>query len=149
MQILAFMNKNLKAGALTELKCQTFLIENDFIISKPILDNARYDLVLDYNNKFYRIQIKTARQGETEETFVFNCKSQHSIAGGNKIMKYSPDEIDFFMTEYQGEFYLVPCDKIRAQFTMRLSDKFKRVNNLNNVNWAKDYKALDVIKTLH
>ena len=55
------MNENLKKGAITELKCQMFLIENDFIISKPILDNARYDLILDYNNKIYRIQIKTSR----------------------------------------------------------------------------------------
>ena len=44
------MDINLKNGALTELKCQMFLIEQNCIVSKPILDNARYDLLIDINN---------------------------------------------------------------------------------------------------
>ena len=105
------MNENLKKGAVTELKCQMFLIENDFIISKPVLDNARYDLILDYNNKMYRIQIKTSRWSIENETIVFSCKSTHSISNGNKIMKYTPDEIDFYMTEWENQFYLIPVKK--------------------------------------
>lgn len=142
------MNENLKSGALTELKCQMFLIENDFIISKPILDNARYDLILDYNNKLYRIQIKTSRWSIEGETIVFNCKSQHSIANGNKIMKYSPDEIDFFMTTWENEFYLIPCLKEQAQFTLRLSDPRGNAKFVKDLHWGKDYLALEVIKTL-
>ena len=41
-------------GELTELKCQMFCLERGFIVSKPIVDNGRYDLLLDYNNKFYQ-----------------------------------------------------------------------------------------------
>lgn len=142
------MNKNLKTGAITELKCQMFLVENDFIVSKPILDNARYDLVLDYLGRFYRIQVKTSRWNTENETFVFSCKSQHAKADGNKIMKYNPDEIDFFMTEWEGEFYLIPCEKESAQFTLRLSDPNNNARFVKNVHWAKDYLALEVIKAL-
>ena len=142
------MNKNLKSGALTELKCQMFLIEHDFIVSKPILDNARYDLILDYNNKLYRIQIKTSRWSVEGETIVFNCKSQHSNATGNKIMKYSPDEIDFFMTTWEDEFYLIPCLKEQVQFTLRLHDPKGNSRFVKDLHWGKDYLALEVIKTL-
>lgn len=141
------MNVNLKQGALTELKCQMFLIEHDCIVSKPLIDNARYDLLLDKNNKIYRIQIKTSRWNLEGETIVFNCKSQHSVANGNKIMKYSPDEIDFFMTEWEDKFYLIPCIEERVQFTLRLLDS-PNTKFIKNINWAKDYLAEEVLKTL-
>lgn len=142
------MNENLKSGALTEMKCQMFLIEKDFIVSKPILDNARYDLLLDYNNKIYRIQIKTSRWNIENETIIFSCKSQHSISGGNKIMKYSPEEIDFFMTEWNNNFYLIPCEKESVQFTLRIADPNGNAKFVKNVHWTKDYLTKKVIKTL-
>ena len=142
------MNENLKKGAITELKCQMHLIENDFIISKPVLDNARYDLLLDYNNKIYRIQIKTSRWNVEGETIVFNGKSQHSIAEGNKIMKYSPNEIDYFMTEWDNQFYLVKCEKEQSQYTLRLADPKGTSKFIKNVHWAKDYLFEEVIKAL-
>ena len=142
------MNENLKIGALTELKCQMHLIQLDCIVSKPILDNARYDLLLDYNNKIYRIQVKTSRWNKEGETIVFSCKSQHSNANGNKIMKYTPDEIDYFMTEWNGQFYLIPCETTSAQFTLRLCDPNNNARFVKNVHWAKDFLAEEVIKTL-
>ena len=132
-------------GELTELKCQMFCLERGFIVSKPIVDNARYDLLLDYNNKFYRIQIKTSRwMSEEHEGIVFNCKSQRSVAGGNKIMKYTPEEVDFFMTEFEGEFYLIPCE--RAKSEMRLRFKPTKNHQDDKATFAKDFKFEEVIQ---
>ena len=132
-------------GELTELKCQMFCLERGFIVSKPIVDNARYDLLLDYNNKFYRIQIKTSRwMSEEHEGIVFNCKSQHSVAGGNKIMKYTPEEIDFFMTEFEGEFYLIPCEKAKSE--MRLRFKPTKNHQDDKATFAKDFRVEEVIQ---
>ena len=132
-------------GELTELKCQMFCLERGFIVSKPIVDNARYDLLLDYNNKFYRIQIKTSRwMSEEHEGIVFNCKSQHSVAGGNKIMKYTPEEVDFFMTEFEGEFYLIPCEKAKSE--MRLRFKPTKNHQDDKATFAKDFKFEEVIQ---
>lgn len=132
-------------GELTEMKCQLYCLENGYIISKPILDNARYDMILDYNGKLYRIQIKTSRwMSEEHEGIIFNCKSQHSISGGNKIMKYSPEEIDFFMTEFENEYYLIPCEKTKNEMRLR----FKPTKNGQDYKafFAKDYKFEEVIK---
>ena len=132
-------------GELTELKCQLYCLEKGYIVSKPILDNARYDMLLDYNGKFYRIQIKTSRwMSEEHEGIVFNCKSQHSVSGGNKIMKYTPEEIDFFMTEFENEYYLIPCD--RSKNEMRLRFKPTKNNQDHKAHFAKDYKFEEVIK---
>ena len=132
-------------GELTELKCQLYCLEQGYIVSKPIVDNARYDLLLDYNGKIYRIQIKTARwMSEEHEGIVFNCKSQHSISGGNKIMKYTPDEIDFFMTEFEDKYYLIPCDKSRVEMILRF--KQKKNHQDDKAYFAKDYVFEEVIK---
>ena len=132
-------------GELTEIKCQLYCLENGYIVSKPILDNARYDMILDYNGKLYRIQIKTSRwMSEEHEGIIFNCKSQHSISGGNKIMKYSPEEIDFFMTEFENEYYLIPCEKTKTE--MRLRFKPTKNGQDHKAYFAKDYKFEEVIK---
>ena len=103
-------------------------------------------LLLDYNNKFYRIQIKTSRwMSEDHEGIVFNCKSQHSVAGGNKIMKYTKDEIDFFMTEQEGIFYLYPApDEGLKEKTLRI--KPTKSGQIKNISFAKDFIFEEVIK---
>lgn len=140
------MEKNTRVtGELTELKCQMHCLEKGFIVSKPIIDNARYDMILEHHGKFFKIQIKTSRwMSEEHEGIIFNCKSQHSVSGGNKIMKYTPDEIDFFMTEFEDSFYLVPCDKPRNEIRLR----FKPTKNHqdNKAMFAKDYLFEEVIK---
>ena len=132
-------------GELTELKCQMYCIEQGFTVSKPVLDSARYDMLLDYNGKIYRIQIKTSRwMSDEHEGIIFNCKSQHSVSGGNKIMKYTPDEIDFFMTEFEGKFYLVPCKAAKSE--MRLRFKPTKNNQDHKACFARDYEFLEVIQ---
>ena len=142
------MDINLKNGALTELKCQMFLIEQNCIVSKPILDNARYDLLIDINNNIYKIQIKTSRWNKEGETIVFSCKSSHATSQGNKIMKYTPEEIDYFMTEWNNKFYLIPCQNEASQFTLRLCDPNNNARFVKNVHWAEDYKAEKILQTL-
>ena len=132
-------------GELTELKCQIHCLKQGFIVSKPIIDNARYDLILDHNGKFYRVQVKTSRwMSEEQEGIVFNAKSQYSTANGNKTTKYTSDEIDFFMTEFQGECYLIPCDKPRTEIKLRF--KPTKNNQDNRAMFAKDYLFEEVIK---
>ena len=42
-------------GNIVEQKCFLKCIEQGWIISKPLFDNARYDFLLDTGNKIYRI----------------------------------------------------------------------------------------------
>lgn len=99
-------------GAITEQKCFLKCLELGFTISKPIFDNARYDFILDTGKNILRIQVKTSRwKDEEKSAFSFNCYSQHSTGNGNKRMKYTDKEIDFFMTEKDNILYLYPVPK--------------------------------------
>lgn len=134
-------------GALTEQKCFLKCIEMGFTISKPIFDNARYDFILDTGKNLLKIQVKTSRWKDEEHTgFIFNCYSQHALTNGNnKVMKYTKDEIDFFMTEKEGIFYLYPAPE------QGIKEKTLRVlptksGQIKNISFAKDYIFEEVIK---
>lgn len=130
-------------GCLTEQKCFLKCLESGFMISKPLFDNARYDFILDTGTKLLRIQVKASAWNEDKTAFSFNGYSQHSIGDGNKRMKYTNKEIDYFMTEKDGVFYLYPAEEQGfVQKTLRISSK----QNQSNIKWAKDYEFSEVSK---
>lgn len=47
-----------KIGNLTELQCITRLYELGCSVSIPFGDSDKYDLIIDINDKLYKIQIK-------------------------------------------------------------------------------------------
>lgn len=133
-------------GALTEQRCFIKCIEMGFTVSKPIFDNARYDFILDTGKNLLRIQVKTSHwKDEEKSAFTFNCYSQHSLSNGNKVMKYTKKEIDFFMTEQDGVFYLYPApDQGIKEKTLRV--KPTKTGQTKNICFAKDYVFEEVIK---
>jgi len=134
-------------GALTEQKCFLKCIESGYTVSKPLFDNARYDFILDTGKNLLKIQVKTShwKNEEERDSFVFNCYSQHSLGNGNKIMKYTKEEIDFFMTEQDGIFYLYPAPEVGLkEKTLRV--KPTKTGQVKNICFAKDYIFEEVIK---
>lgn len=135
-------------GAMTEQKCFLKCIESGFIVSKPLFDNARYDFILDANGKLYRIQVKTSHwTDDTKAAFVFNGYSQHSVGNGNKRMKYTNQEIDYFMTEQDNIFYLYPANE-EGFVEKKLRIIPPKSGQVKNISFAKDYVFEEVIKNL-
>lgn len=133
-------------GVLTEQKCFLKCIEYGYIVSKPLFDNARYDFILDTGKNLLRIQVKTSHWKDQEHSaFIFNCYSQHSLGTGNKVMKYTKEEVDFFMTEKEGIFYLYPVpEEGLKEKTLRV--KPTKTGQVKNISFAKDFIFEEVIK---
>lgn len=93
-------------GQVTELKCQSYLIEHGFNVLIPLGNYLKYDLVIEKNNKFYRIQCKHATELETG----FRVRTRYDKRNNGKVYKetYTAEDIDYFMTEHKGKFYLFP-----------------------------------------
>lgn len=133
-------------GALTEQKCFVKCIEMGYSISKPLFDNERYDFILDTGKSLLKIQIKTSHWKDAEKSsFIFNCYSQHATSTGYKRMKYTKNEIDFFMTERDGIFYLYPAPEVGIkEKTLRVLPT--KSGQTKNISFAKDYVFEEVIK---
>ena len=127
-------------GQITELKCQTFLIERGFNILIPVGNYQKYDLVIEKNGKFYRIQCKHATGLETG----FRVRTRYDKRENGKVIKesYTKEDIDFFMTEYKGKFYIFP------PFGTNETTFWTVPTRLSTQKVAKDFLAEDILFSL-
>lgn len=106
----------------------------------PFGDNARYDLVADFNGKLQRIQIKYCGQQISEtNSIICPCVSSTNHTTNKHLSTYKND-IDYFC------FYIAAWDKLllvpisiignKKSICFRL-DKPK--NNQSNVNLVEDF----------
>lgn len=132
-------------GLITEYKCQLYLIENGFNVLMPIGNYQKYDLVIEKNGKFTRIQVKHASSQNDGESFLVRTK--YEVRNVDKIQrmekqKYTKEDTDYFMTEYDNQFYIFPVfDTVETKFWL------KEVRNTNQKK-ASDYLAEKVLQNL-
>lgn len=128
-------------GDITELKCQTFLIEKGWNVLIPIGNHQKYDLVIEKNNKFYRIQVKHAMPIENT-SFIVRTKYEVRDNGRTKKMTYSANDVDYFMTEFENNFYMFPVfGTVETRF-------WTIETKLTTQKQAKNFKAEDILKKL-
>ena len=110
------------------------------VVSKPLTNNARYDLIVEYNNKLYRVQVKTTaaiKDGKME----FATKTTNYTKGHWKSTSYTTDEIDVFFL-YCAEnnwcgLYIPQEGTITQSLTIRLEPP--KNNQRAGIRLASDY----------
>mgnify|MGYP005605508491 FL=1 len=128
-------------GDITELKCQAFLIEQGWNVLIPIGNHQKYDLVIEKNGKFYKIQVKHAMPVE-ETGFLVRTKYEVRDKGKTKKTTYSVEDVDYFMTEFKNKFYIFPVfGTVETKF-------WTVATKLSTQRQAKDFKAEDILSTL-
>lgn len=144
------MENTKKLGNLTELQCMTYLYGLGYSISIPFGNADKYDLILDIDNKLYKIQIKHSSEyvdsnGEIEY-IKFKCTWQSHNTTGYSRKKYQKNEVDFFATFYNGQCYLVPVSECSMEKILRI--KPPKNNQRKGISFLEDYTAEEVISKL-
>lgn len=106
------------------------------VVLQPFGDNQRYDLVIDRDGRFLRIQCKTGRLKNGVVQF-----STCSNAGGRKKKGYR-GQADFFAVfcpQNQG-VYLVPVDHVPNRSAHLRVDEMRKYGPKTAARWAKDYE---------
>lgn len=101
-------------------------------------------MVLDVNDKLYKIQVKTASLIENQKGIYISTCSYGRNRDGNNKKTYTPKEVDFFSTFYNNQCYLIP---IELCLSTGRTLYFERESNAT-ILCLKDYKAEDVIQKL-
>lgn len=125
-------------GLITELKCMTYLLEKGYNVLLPQGNYTKYDLVIEKNNKFYRIQCKHAIPDDNS----FRVRTWYGIRGTSVKQKYTENDCDYFMTEYNNQFYIFPIfgtTESKFWFSKQLH---------KNQNSAFDYEAESILSKL-
>lgn len=132
-------------GTVAELQVASKLLELGYIVSQPLVQDTKYDLIVDINHRLLRLQVKTSRRNVKNkgESIVFNCRSTTNNVRECKQKYYSPDDVDFFATCWDNEVFLIPVKECSAEKTLWLS---KPKNS--NRTYAYDYCADKVLKSI-
>ena len=144
------MRNSKEIGNLTELQCITRLYELGYSVSVPFGNANKYDLIIDVDDKLYKVQVKHGLEhidtlGEVDYIKI-RCTWQSHNYYGYSLKRYSENEIDFFATFYDGECYMIPiaeCSTVKI-----LHIKPPASGQRKGVSFIEDYKAQDIISKL-
>ena len=132
-------------GTITELQVATYLLSLNYIVSQPLVQDSKYDLIVDVNHQLIRLQVKTARPNlkNKAKTIVFNCRSTTNNVRECKQRRYSSNEVDYFATFWDGQVFLIPVNECSTEKTLWL-DPPKNTN----CAYAFDYLAEEVLNKI-
>ena len=132
-------------GNLTELQCLTAFVEQGCTVSIPYGDNAKYDFIVEIDKRLYKIQVKTSSLKD-EGVIQFSCRSTHVNCTGVKNEKYSPEDVDFFATYWNGKCYIVPINESSlpkpATAPIRATNKIVAIMRVCLTAWLRKPTAL-------
>ncbi len=120
------MNCNIQ-GAHAEYSVALKFMELGFIVSKPLLDSSRYDLLVDTGSRIVKIQVKSKKQ---------NCFVQKGRKGIQMMLSrdkpYKLNEVDYFAVYVpdHGGFYIVKNNGKIKSIKITPGGKYKL--NFNN-----------------
>ena len=125
-------------GARTEATILAELVRRGYRVLLPFGQNQRYDLVLEIDGSFVRVQCKTGRL--RNGCIDFNARSVR-VNSGRTVTRDYEKQVELFMVhcpETHG-IYAVPIDEAtRSHCTLRIDPT---VNSQDKrVRWARDYK---------
>lgn len=102
----------MKQGFLTEYKLIAILLEKGFQVSIPCDPNCHYDLIVDLNGFFKRVQVKSCNTLKRNRYRVdIACGAQ------NKKRPYSANSLGFFIAYISKEnaWYIIPFGIVAGQ----------------------------------
>lgn len=110
-------------GAYAELRAASLLARAGYTVSQPLTGHSRYDLVIEKDGEFKRVQVKA--RTPVSGSLRVRTESSSSSRSGVKRSGYTGKEIDYYcvidLESEQG--YLVPYKDVSecgAQFTLRI-----------------------------
>lgn len=125
-----------------ELECAIKFIEEGFIVSVPYGNTSRYDLIVDAGNqKYFRIQCKTAHQNENG-SYTINTCNQQITSTSKKVKHYNAEQIDFICSVIEDQLVVIPVGMIEnCRSKIFRSYTYPPLNNSCNstCNWIEDF----------
>lgn len=105
------------------------LIEHEFTVLDTISEDSKYDLAIDIDGKFKRIQVKTIYFHKKKNCYVLQCySSQNNTCVENKKHKYTANEIDYIIgyNPDTQKIYVFPIEIINGRHEIYMREHYKK-----------------------
>lgn len=140
------MDNTLIRGDVNELQCILDFQKRGYYCSIPFSGSCRYDIVVDIDNKLYKIQCKSATYSEDEG--VLKMSATRSTTNTQKTTRYtySEKEVDYFYTSWKGYGFLIPIDEVSTEKYLRVKQPKTGIQSTMSI--ASDYLIDNVIQAI-
>lgn len=126
-------------GGMAEMAIANAAVQLGIVVSRPMTEGGRYDLIFDLGHRLMRVQCKwaTYRDG----VVAVMTRTNRTTPAGYVRGTYSADEIDAVAAYCQArdEVFLIPIDEIDGQGYVHLRLTPTRNNQAKHVKWAQQY----------
>ena len=145
------MNSKSK-GNIGESEILNEFVKRGIQVSIPFGDNARYDLVADFNGKLNKIQVKYCNQISNNNSVILPCASSTNHTTNKHYTTYENDVdyIAFYIPNWNTSL-LVPIEEISHKKSILVRRTPTKNGQKSNIHYIQDYsfnKAL-CVETLH
>lgn len=138
------MENTLQIGYTNEIRCLLDFQSRGYYCSIPYSGSCRYDMIVDINNKLYKIQCKSSYY--KDGVLVMNTHRQTVNTKEVKKYLYTKDEVDYYYTSYKNYGFLVPFENPQSMVYLRLEEPLGGIQY--NMNIASDYLIDNVIESI-
>lgn len=137
--------RNKKNGKYSELQFAALAIKLGYNVLQPIEDSNAYDLVLEKDNKYIRVQIKSTHTLRERVCSAYKGKKYYtktySFNTSNKKNVYNKQDVDFMIAHIAPEdtWYILPISKFkRKSLSFGVNDTTGKY-----VKYKNNFKLLD------
>ena len=104
----------------------SWFARNDYRVAIPLTDSQDYDLVVEQDNCFYSVQVRTTYYEKYPGIYQLNLRVTGGNRSGSGVSKpFDPEKIDFlFAVTDSGEQYLIPGKSVTNKRSINLGDKY-------------------------
>ena len=115
-------------------------IKRGIQVSIPFGDNARYDLIAEFNGKLNKIQVKYCNQLSTTGSVSCPCASSTNHTTNKHLSTYEND-VDYicFYLACWDVVTIVPIEQIGTKKTISFRLDKPKTTNQFNINLVEDY----------
>lgn len=101
-----------------------YYASNGYVVSIPLNDTQDYDLIVDKDNRIYKVQVKATSCKTKYGSYQVALKSCAGTKGCTykTILNTNIDEI-FIVTDNM-DIYIIPIDKVENYSTLNLCGKY-------------------------
>lgn len=136
-------------GNIGEAIALSEFIKRDIPVAIPFGDNARYDLIADFNGKLNRIQVKYCNQITENNSIICPCASSTNHTTNKHYTTYEND-VDYFVFYLVAwdKAILVPIDVIKNKRTITFRQDQARTGQTSNINYVSNYEFDKIINNI-
>ena len=116
-------------------------------VAIPFGDNARYDLIAEFNGKLNKIQVKYCGQTTENNSFLCPCASSTNHTTNKHLSTYDNDVdyIAFYLASID-KLLLVPIEQLKGRKTITFRLELPKNGQTIGINLVEDYLLDKIIK---